>query len=126
MHIQSIVGAILAFVLASLANARHIVPRRNAALETTLTTHEDDIDLLPRQTPGGETGLFCIPVAGQGWETTSSDTITGQGIPYLNGVTNSCDVGPGPANCVRVSCSYSAVIYLCNDVSTLLATYYGV
>ncbi|KAH6679576.1 hypothetical protein B0J14DRAFT_558889 [Halenospora varia] len=40
------------------------------------------------------------------------------GIKYLNRVAKTgrkCDVGLGPGNCVRISCSYNSAIYLCND-----------
>lgn len=41
------------------------------------------------------------------------------GIKYLRGVTGKPSMGPGPGNCGRVSCSWNAAIYWCNDVSTL-------
>lgn len=39
------------------------------------------------------------------------------GIRYLRGVKGKPNMGPGPGNCGRVSCSYSSAIYWCNDVS---------
>ncbi|KAI1327962.1 hypothetical protein F5Y16DRAFT_398833 [Xylariaceae sp. FL0255] len=38
-----------------------------------------------------------------------------QGIAYLEGVTSQCGMGAGPGNCGRISCSYNAAIYWCND-----------
>jgi hypothetical protein len=109
------------FAQVGLVNGRNAVPGENATFEIALTAHEEG-DLLARQVPGGSTGVICVPVPGQPWYDTSSNVITGQGIPYLDQVTNPCNVGPGPGNCVRVSCSYSAAIYLCNDVSLAAQT----
>ncbi|KAI0141851.1 hypothetical protein GGR57DRAFT_486571 [Xylariaceae sp. FL1272] len=38
-----------------------------------------------------------------------------QGIEYLRKIGGYCHVGPGPANCTRVSCSYASGIWFCND-----------
>ncbi|KAI2623640.1 hypothetical protein GGS21DRAFT_541385 [Xylaria nigripes] len=38
-----------------------------------------------------------------------------QGIEYLHKIHDNCTIGPGPANCSRVSCSYSSGIWFCND-----------
>ncbi|KAI8629424.1 hypothetical protein F5Y19DRAFT_475411 [Xylariaceae sp. FL1651] len=38
-----------------------------------------------------------------------------QGIRYLHGIQGDCNIGPGPANCSRVSCSYDSGIWFCND-----------
>ncbi len=40
-----------------------------------------------------------------------------EGIAYLRGVPAAPRNGPGPGYCGRVSCSYNAAIYWCNDVS---------
>lgn len=45
-----------------------------------------------------------------------------QGIEYLGTVPGSPGQGPGPGSCGRVSCSYGAAIYWCNDVSALSTT----
>lgn len=42
-----------------------------------------------------------------------------EGISYLNGLVGSPTNGPGPGACGRVSCSYNAAIWWCNDVSSL-------
>ncbi|GMF68816.1 unnamed protein product [Aspergillus oryzae] len=39
------------------------------------------------------------------------------GIKYLRSVPGQPTNGPGPNNCGRVSCSYNAAIWWCNDVS---------
>jgi hypothetical protein len=39
------------------------------------------------------------------------------GVSYLDGVSGKPSNGPGPGNCGRVSCSYDAAIFWCNDVS---------
>lgn len=41
-----------------------------------------------------------------------------EGISYLRGVPAAPRNGPGPGNCGRVSCSYNAAIWWCNDVRT--------
>jgi hypothetical protein len=38
-----------------------------------------------------------------------------EGIAYLRKIEGNCTNGPGPANCSRVSCSYSSGIWFCND-----------
>ncbi|KAL2070148.1 hypothetical protein VTL71DRAFT_13174 [Oculimacula yallundae] len=40
-----------------------------------------------------------------------------EGISYLRGVGGNPVAGPGPGNCARVSCSWSAAIWWCNDNS---------
>lgn len=40
----------------------------------------------------------------------------GRGIDYLNHQHGVPQAGPGPGKCGRVSCSYEAAIYWCNDV----------
>ncbi|KAL4791933.1 hypothetical protein BDV19DRAFT_392569 [Aspergillus venezuelensis] len=42
-----------------------------------------------------------------------------EGINYLRLVPGRPGNGPGPGNCGRVSCSYNAAIWWCNDVSFL-------
>ncbi|KAH8896360.1 hypothetical protein GQ53DRAFT_778975 [Thozetella sp. PMI_491] len=41
-----------------------------------------------------------------------------EGITYLRGLNGAPRNGPGPANCGRVSCSYNAAIWWCNDNTT--------
>lgn len=40
-----------------------------------------------------------------------------QGIEYLRGLAGVPRNGPGPETCARVSCSYQAAIWWCNNVS---------
>jgi hypothetical protein len=68
-----------------------------------------------------KTGGWCWPVPGQDWDPAFAETIQ-DGIDFLQSNGLICDVGPGPGNCVRVSCSYNAAIYLCNDVSNTFLT----
>ncbi|RAK97951.1 uncharacterized protein BO80DRAFT_179862 [Aspergillus ibericus CBS 121593] len=37
------------------------------------------------------------------------------GIKYLKGLEGKCGVSKGPKSCARISCSYNAGIFLCND-----------
>jgi hypothetical protein len=45
-----------------------------------------------------------------------------EGIAYLYGVRGKPTIGPGPGKCGRVSCSWSAAIWWCNDVSVCITT----
>lgn len=60
------------------------------------------------------TDVNCIPVQGQNWQR-ADEVVIGQGIQYLRDNHLTCWVGAH--SCVRVSCSYNAAIYLCNNVS---------
>ncbi|ROV93349.1 hypothetical protein VSDG_06889 [Cytospora chrysosperma] len=60
--------------------------------------------------PARETGTvkcWIWPEANEYW--------IGQGIDYLNEVPGKPSNGPGPGECGRVSCSWSAAIWWCND-----------
>ncbi|EAU32469.1 predicted protein [Aspergillus terreus NIH2624] len=46
-----------------------------------------------------------------------------EGIAYLYGVRGKPTIGPGPGKCGRVSCSWSAAIWWCNDVSVCIYYY---
>ncbi|KAK3994274.1 hypothetical protein QBC44DRAFT_367796 [Cladorrhinum sp. PSN332] len=48
------------------------------------------------------------------WASARKNRIQ-EGISYLWGVGGRPVRGPGPASCGRVSCSYDAAIYWCND-----------
>ncbi|KAE8400809.1 hypothetical protein BDV37DRAFT_274181 [Aspergillus pseudonomiae] len=47
--------------------------------------------------------------------TPASSAAISRGIEYLQGVPGKPVNGPGPGNCGRVSCSYNAAIWWCND-----------
>ena len=53
------------------------------------------------------------------WKPAPRDVIK-QGIDYLRGVNGQPSLGPGLGNCTRVSCSYDAAIWWCNDVSCII------
>ncbi|KAL4809293.1 hypothetical protein BDV18DRAFT_78264 [Aspergillus unguis] len=53
-------------------------------------------------------------ICGGRWEYTDLSAIN-DGIDYLRGVGGRPLAGPGPGFCARVSCSYDAAIYWCND-----------
>ncbi|CAL3968828.1 unnamed protein product [Diplocarpon coronariae] len=65
----------------------------------------------------GLAAQFCCPVAGQKWSSAERPVVQ-NGIIFLNAVKASCSAGP--KNCVRVSCSWDAGIFLCNDRDTEL------
>lgn len=54
------------------------------------------------------------------WSSASTKEIQ-DGIHYLSKITKKPELGPGPDKCSRVSCSYGASIWLCNDVSFLFS-----
>lgn len=72
--------------------------------------------------------MFCWPkwrgqVLGNEFGPVDDLRALGEGISYLKKKSNGkaiCNVGAGPANCVRISCSYDTGIYICNDVSVLV------
>lgn len=43
------------------------------------------------------------------------------GIDYLRNIRGKVHLRAGPAGCDRVSCSYGAAVYMCNDVSFSLS-----
>ncbi|KAG6021171.1 hypothetical protein E4U19_002740 [Claviceps sp. Clav32 group G5] len=48
------------------------------------------------------------------WSSASTKEIQ-DGIDYLSKIKKKPELGPGPDKCSRVSCSYGASIWLCND-----------
>lgn len=52
------------------------------------------------------------------WSVASTQHIQ-EGIEYISKITKKPELGPGPDKCTRVSCSWNASIWLCNDVSFL-------
>ncbi|RDL34424.1 uncharacterized protein BP5553_07552 [Venustampulla echinocandica] len=64
------------------------------------------------QNVNSKSNYICKPVPGhKDWDYANGDRIA-EGIRYLKGI-DICDVGP--QTCVRISCSWSAGIFLCND-----------
>ncbi|RHZ53257.1 uncharacterized protein CDV56_105933 [Aspergillus thermomutatus] len=60
-----------------------------------------------------KSGVICN-IPGDKGGRCSTVTIM-QGIDYLKGLTGVCGVAAGPRVCARISCSYNAAIWLCND-----------
>ena len=54
------------------------------------------------------------------WPGTNRGPIV-DGIRYLRRTNGRPTEGPGPGKCSRVSCSYNAAIYWCNDVSSSIS-----
>jgi len=59
--------------------------------------------------------IDCGPGPNQ-WDPADIEQIA-MGIQYLSGLAGKPGNGPGPGNCGRVSCSWGASIWWCNDVS---------
>jgi hypothetical protein len=59
---------------------------------------------------------WCPQGSDSNWGYAGVETIY-EGIDYLNGI-GAPGVDPGPRVCARVSCSYNAAIFWCNDVSS--------
>ncbi|KAF4613423.1 hypothetical protein G7Y89_g15464 [Cudoniella acicularis] len=57
-------------------------------------------------------GEQCCPIPGEQYGNADNGAIT-DGIAYLKEVDAYCNCGP--TSCVRISCSDSAAIFLCND-----------
>ncbi|KAF8855710.1 hypothetical protein BDZ45DRAFT_497621 [Acephala macrosclerotiorum] len=82
-------------------------------LNTTNPTR--DLSQFDTRDPSPRGDHYCCPIQGQwNWLPGLVQTLR-QGIDYLNNFQGVCNTGGGPGNCVRVSCSYDAAIYLCND-----------
>jgi hypothetical protein len=47
-----------------------------------------------------------------------------EGITYLREVPHKPAAGPGPGQCGRVSCSYKAAIWWCNDVFLTITSFF--
>ncbi|KAG6056029.1 hypothetical protein E4U17_002564 [Claviceps sp. LM77 group G4] len=56
-------------------------------------------------------------VDGNRWKMAGSAQIK-EGLDYLSKISAKPKIGPGPGKCSRVSCSYHAAIWWCNDKST--------
>ncbi|KAI3395804.1 hypothetical protein diail_817, partial [Diaporthe ilicicola] len=70
--------------------------------------------------PFGAPGVAFDVVNGTGYlcniyPSTANGTRVEDGIEYLRKVKGSPTNGPGPGACGRVSCSYNAAIWWCND-----------
>lgn len=113
-----------------LSNISHVDPvtaskiyQGIARLNSTLNTTEDLVDRDDLSTRAASdytpTNLDCWV-----WMNKygrASVYYIWQGIEYLDQVPGTPGNGPGPGNCGRVSCSYGAAIYWCNDVSLLMS-----
>lgn len=83
----------------------------NTTTTTTKSTSAIDPSAEPHEAYVSSTRYCNIPGGHtSGWRVK-------QGIEYLGTVAGTPTEGPGPGACGRVSCSYGAAIYWCNDVS---------
>ncbi|KAL1850724.1 hypothetical protein Daus18300_012802 [Diaporthe australafricana] len=88
-------------------------PEGFAVLNKSIT---DDIDVAPSGSSSvafdkyNATGYLCEVYPGQ-----ANGTRVKYGIDYLRKVKGSPTKGPGPSACGRVSCSYEAAIWWCNN-----------
>ncbi|KAG6244468.1 hypothetical protein E4U24_005104 [Claviceps purpurea] len=56
-------------------------------------------------------------VDGKRWKKAMLSSVQ-EGLDYLSKLKAKPKIGPGPGKCSRVSCSYAAAIWWCNDKST--------
>ncbi|KAK0622456.1 hypothetical protein B0T14DRAFT_494110 [Immersiella caudata] len=77
---------------------------------TIFTEPANNTDLVTRQTEDKDIHCDWPP----GWGNAQYNHIM-DGIAYLRGISGDCRAPPGPGNCGRVSCSWGAAIYYCND-----------
>jgi hypothetical protein len=91
-------------------------PRYNnidgAAHRTAAAAGGIPVPIQKRETDFGGGAYFCGAV----WQYHSLDHYW-EGLEYLRGIRGKVHMRAGPAACDRVSCSYGAAVYLCNDVS---------
>ncbi|CZR60276.1 uncharacterized protein PAC_10172 [Phialocephala subalpina] len=80
-----------------------------------LPTSNVGLAQLESRNPSPRGDHYCCPINGQPNWLPAEVAVLVDGINYLNNFQGVCNTGGGPGNCVRVSCSYSAAIYLCND-----------
>ncbi|KAF3762554.1 hypothetical protein M406DRAFT_264296, partial [Cryphonectria parasitica EP155] len=87
-------------------------------IEAKMNTTQSVADINLSSSPAEETGdiptnYYCnVP----GWSQCSISSVF-TGMYYLDGISGHPTNGPGPGNCGRVSCSYDAAIWWCNDNS---------
>lgn len=77
--------------------------------EQSVTSPNPATEVVKRWTYDGH---FCF---GR-WQRTNRNRVW-QGVMYLRGVGGRPWMNPGPGTCARVSCSYEAAIYWCNDAN---------
>ncbi|KAH6676389.1 hypothetical protein B0J14DRAFT_560689 [Halenospora varia] len=90
-----------------------IHPQTAADVRTNLTTMALETRGAVNKEPPHCCGAWNGP---QGWGWADSGRIR-EGINYLSVLFGECGVQGGPGACTRISCSYNAGIYLCNDNS---------
>lgn len=85
-------------------------------LKPALNKRDNDPTLAKRTDFYGEGSISCNTP----WEKAGVPYIN-NGIDYLRGLDGSGrpSAQPGPSVCARVSCSYNAAIWWCNDVHLL-------
>ena len=76
---------------------------------------DDELTSLAKRTDFGGSQYFC-----RGRWAEADYMRVNEGIRYLRRIGGRPTNGAGPGNCGRVSCSYDAAIYWCNDVSHLI------
>lgn len=93
-----------------------INPNHDAEFEALATKRDVPKNLVSRNPPDY---VLCGH-----WYLTDEKPIK-EGIAYLRRVGGQPVMGPGPGNCGRVSCSYDASIWWCNDVRLIFLQYPG-
>ncbi|CAN8101518.1 unnamed protein product [Discula destructiva] len=127
MHINSSVPNVTVngFIQDVVASLTPIHPEYMAAVEKV--TLPDSISADSHGSPGGINGRWRNPdwtltlnptngICGIGAGDALEDSVN-DGIKYLNQLQGTPQLGQGPGNCSRVSCSWASAIYWCNDNS---------
>lgn len=83
----------------------------NAAINSTASYQSY---LAPPRAAYVATDRFCNSISGG---SKAAYSRVQQGISYLGAIPGTPTNGPGPGSCGKVSCSYNAAIYWCNDAS---------
>jgi hypothetical protein len=79
---------------------------------TTSSVDGTGSNIEKRETDFGGGAYFC----GARWPYATHWRVM-QGVDYLSHIQGKVQLAAGPGACSRVSCSYGAAIYVCNDVS---------
>ncbi|KAK3349568.1 hypothetical protein B0T25DRAFT_519759 [Lasiosphaeria hispida] len=86
------------------------LPWHALSMRASNTTQATNTTTQTTDQPADYESHFCF----DRWPTAERDVID-EGMQYLRGLGGNPRLGAGPGTCSRVSCSYNAAIYWCND-----------
>ncbi|KAI0123741.1 hypothetical protein BJ170DRAFT_712920 [Xylariales sp. AK1849] len=103
-------GPVMNFTGTSLQDIEHKISQRERGFvwNTTWFATSRQIDEHKKR----DHSDFICNVGGQGY---AGEPYILEGVEYLQNIPGGCHQEPGPQVCSRVSCSYNAAIWCCND-----------